>query len=78
MAIPDVGNHDSAAFHSNFESLQGLCDLAQGIVRTVEAIQPARVILFVEAFGTQEQMKVAKRAMDLDRFMIRARRERGG
>ena len=31
------------------------------------------MIVFIEPFGTQEQMEIAKRAMNLNGFVVRAR-----
>src|SRR5215472_3751611 len=63
---------NSAALDSNLEPFERFRDLPQGIVGAVQAVEPTGVILFIQAFRPQQEVEVAKRAMNLDGSMIRA------
>ena len=62
---------NAAALDSNLEPFERFRDLPQGIVGTVEAVEPTRVILLIETFRPQQEVEVAKRAMNLEGSMIR-------
>ncbi len=50
VGVADSRRNQAAAFHANFQTAQSFGGAADGIVGAVEAVQPARVVLFVEAF----------------------------
>src|SRR6516162_1237577 len=76
VPITEFRRHNSAALDSNLEPFEGFRDLPQGIVGAVQAVEPAGVILFIETLGPQEQVEIAKRAMNFDGSVIRVCRSR--
>ena len=59
MSITDSWRDDSPALDANLQAFEAFRDLLQRIVSPIQAVQTARVILFVEAFRAQEQVKVS-------------------
>src|SRR5690349_1401688 len=55
----------SAAFNADFYTVCVGCDGAQGFIRSVEALQKARMLAVVETGGAQKQMEGTKRANEL-------------
>src|SRR5215472_15056079 len=72
VAVTELRRDNSATLDSNLEPFEGFRDLPQGIVGAVQAVEPAGVILLIETLGPQEQMEIAKRAMNFAGSVIRA------
>src|SRR5215472_15984270 len=71
VPLTEFRRDNSATLDSNLEPFEGLRDLPQGIVGAVQAVEPAVVILFIEPLGAQEQVEVAKRAMNFAGSVMR-------
>jgi hypothetical protein len=73
VLITDLRRHDPAPLDANLQSAEQLVDTAKGIKRAVQTIQPTRMILLVEAFRPQKQVKISKRALQVGSLLILAR-----
>src|SRR6266699_669454 len=71
VGVTDPGRHYAAPFDSDFESAESFSSIAQGIVSTVQAVEPGRVVLFVEALRTDQQLEISERALDIESLLIR-------
>src|SRR5690348_16055106 len=70
VPFTDLGHHNATALRANLESFERLCDLAQRIVCTVQAVEAARMILVVEPLRSEEVVKMSQGAKNLDSFVI--------
>jgi hypothetical protein len=76
VLVTDFRRDNAAALDTDLQPVKQLGDLAKRIKRSVQTIQPARMILLVEAFGSQEQMKISKSALNVSSFLVHASRYR--
>src|SRR6266571_2594727 len=71
VGVTDPGRHQPAPFDSDFQSAESFSSVAEGIVSTVQAVEPGRMVLFVETLRTDKQMEVSERALDIESLLIR-------
>jgi len=64
MRVAQLGRHQTATLDMDFQAVQECGDILQRFVSTIQTFQPARMILFVQALGTQQQMKISQRTMN--------------
>src|SRR5436309_8209362 len=70
VSVADSRRHQTAAFHANLQPAQKFGNVADGIVSTVQAIEPEWMILLVKAFRPYQQMKVAKCVLNFAGFLV--------
>jgi len=70
VSFADFGSYNAAPLHANLESFEGLCDLPQRIVSTIQAIEAAGVIFIVEPLRPKQKVKISQGAKNLDGFVI--------
>ena len=71
VRVTDPWRHQPATFHSNLQPAQNFGGVANGIVSTVQTIEPARMILFVKAFRAHEQVQVSEGTKNFDGIAVR-------
>jgi len=59
----------AAALHANLQPAQNFGGVADGIVSTVQTVEPARMILLVKAFRPHEQVQVSECTLNFDGFV---------
>lgn len=72
VSLPYFAGDNAATLDADLQPFERFCNLPQGIVGRIQAVEPTRVILFIEAFRPQEQVEVAKRTMNFARAVIRS------
>src|SRR5207245_2291536 len=70
MCIANPRRHESAALHSNLQPAQNLGGAAKRIVGAIEAVQPARMIFFIETLRPDQQVQIAEGALNFDSLMV--------
>ncbi len=71
MAVTDSRRHQPAALHANLQPAQNFGGVADGIVSTVQTVEPARMILLVKAFRPHEQVQVSECTLNFDGLVVR-------
>src|SRR5258708_3347126 len=71
MGVTDSRRYQPAALHSNLKAAENFGGVADGIVSTVQTVEPARMILLVKAFRPHEQMQVSECALNFDDIVVR-------
>ena len=71
VSVTNSRRHQPAALHSNLQPAQNFGGVADGIVSTVQTVEPARMILLVKAFRPHEQMQVSECALNFDDIVER-------
>src|ERR1700674_2168777 len=72
MCVANPWHDQATALNSNFQPAESLRRVPDRIIGAVQAVEPLRVILLVQAFRPHEQMQVSQGAMSLDGLRIGA------
>jgi len=56
VRVTDSWHYQATALDSNLDSAQDLSCVLQGIIRPIQAVQPAGVILVIQALRAKQQM----------------------
>src|SRR6266446_2695416 len=70
VRVADSWSYHAAALDSNLEPAQHLGRVSHGIVRAVQAVQPARMILVIESLCTEQQMQASKGATNFVGLLV--------
>src|SRR6266851_3049021 len=70
MRIANSRHNQAPALNADFQSAKNLRRNPERIICAVQAVEPARMILFVQTFRPQEQMQVSHTAVEFSTSLI--------
>jgi hypothetical protein len=70
VGVANPRHDQAAAFDANFQAAKIFRGGADGIIRAVQAVQPERMILLVQALRAQKHVQVSQGTLQLDGFLV--------